>query len=351
MSTDETELTFIRCPNCRSLVPAVATRCRMCGHTFEDKEAAGSADPNQSGKRRRVRQKSMWENTAEAPEEKSDSQSRSAIQSSNLRAPIFAEPDVELVEEVVEEEVAEVEESFESEAHARYSVAEEEPTEVFAEIEAEPELEPEPEPAPPQTYAARRGASLLFSNEESSEEEVEEVAVAAPTTPSRREERESYESKPQRQNQPVREERAMEAYHERRVSNGAARSSISRPIVGEEGALLGWFVNFDEDARGIATEIHEGRFIIGQERLRDTDMVIDHPSLSTPHCIISASREKGFRVQDLMSESGTMVKKHNSDKYIQDAGPMPLEHGDWLKLGEYEVMVCLIPLGKGTPAK
>ena len=347
MSTDETELTFIRCPNCRSLVPAVATRCRMCGHTFEDKEAAGSADSNQSGKRRRVRQKSMWENAPEASDEQSDSQSRSPVQSTNLRAPAFVEPEDEPIEESVLEE-AEVSEVYAEEVQADFSEPEEEAVEVFSEVEKEPE--PEPAQATKEPYAERRGASLLFSKEESSEE-VEEAVFQAPQTPSRREERESYQSKPQRQNQPVREERAMEAYHERRVSNGAARSSISRPIVGEEGALLGWFVNFDEDSRGIATEIHEGRFIIGQERLRDTDMVIDHPSLSTPHCIISASREKGFRVQDLMSESGTMVRKHNSDKYIQDAGPMPLEHGDWLKLGEYEVMVCLIPLGKGAPAK
>lgn len=35
MSTDSTELTFIRCPSCRSLVPALSTRCRMCGTTLE----------------------------------------------------------------------------------------------------------------------------------------------------------------------------------------------------------------------------------------------------------------------------------------------------------------------------
>ena len=31
MATDTTELTFVRCPECRSLVPAMSTRCRMCG--------------------------------------------------------------------------------------------------------------------------------------------------------------------------------------------------------------------------------------------------------------------------------------------------------------------------------
>ena len=35
MATDSTELTFVRCPSCRSLVPAVSTRCRMCGATLD----------------------------------------------------------------------------------------------------------------------------------------------------------------------------------------------------------------------------------------------------------------------------------------------------------------------------
>lgn len=44
MSASETELTFIRCPSCRSLVPSVAVRCRMCGHQFE-KSTAQTSEP------------------------------------------------------------------------------------------------------------------------------------------------------------------------------------------------------------------------------------------------------------------------------------------------------------------
>ena len=43
MTTEETELTFVRCPNCRSLIPAIATRCRMCGTQF-DKKAEGATE-------------------------------------------------------------------------------------------------------------------------------------------------------------------------------------------------------------------------------------------------------------------------------------------------------------------
>lgn len=48
MSTDSTELTFIRCPSCRSLVPAVSPRCRMCGAVLDagKADAAGEKDNN-----------------------------------------------------------------------------------------------------------------------------------------------------------------------------------------------------------------------------------------------------------------------------------------------------------------
>jgi len=64
MSTDSTELTFVRCPSCRSLVPAISTRCRMCGATLEATATAEGDDqePRKSG---RVRQRTMSESSSE----------------------------------------------------------------------------------------------------------------------------------------------------------------------------------------------------------------------------------------------------------------------------------------------
>lgn len=64
MSTDSTELTFVRCPSCRSLVPAISTRCRMCGATLEASASVegGDQEPRKSG---RVRQRTMSEASAE----------------------------------------------------------------------------------------------------------------------------------------------------------------------------------------------------------------------------------------------------------------------------------------------
>lgn len=58
MSTDSSELTFVRCPSCRSLVPAVSTRCRMCGATLDASQKSGD-DGDKEKKSGRVRQRTM----------------------------------------------------------------------------------------------------------------------------------------------------------------------------------------------------------------------------------------------------------------------------------------------------
>ena len=68
MSTDNTELTFVRCPACGSLVPAVSTRCKMCGASLDfDNEIEGSSTTSSSSGR--VRQKTSSILNGNAPEE------------------------------------------------------------------------------------------------------------------------------------------------------------------------------------------------------------------------------------------------------------------------------------------
>lgn len=64
MSTDSTELTFVRCPSCRSLVPGISTRCRMCGATLEAAPPSDESEqePRKSG---RVRQRTMSDSNGE----------------------------------------------------------------------------------------------------------------------------------------------------------------------------------------------------------------------------------------------------------------------------------------------
>jgi len=54
MASETNDLTFVRCPTCRSLVPASASRCRICNATLEaGGKAAGDAGVG------RVRQKTV----------------------------------------------------------------------------------------------------------------------------------------------------------------------------------------------------------------------------------------------------------------------------------------------------
>ena len=69
MSADSIELTFVRCPSCRSLVPAASSRCKMCGAGLE-----ATAQPDKSEEERkktgRVRQNTMTRSAQEPPPER-----------------------------------------------------------------------------------------------------------------------------------------------------------------------------------------------------------------------------------------------------------------------------------------
>ena len=44
-----------------------------------------------------------------------------------------------------------------------------------------------------------------------------------------------------------------------------------------------------------------------------------------------------------MSEQGTFVKRAKTNNYVPVQQVITLEHGDWVRFGQYEVMVCLVP--------
>ena len=57
MASETSELTFVRCPSCRSLVPASASRCRICNNTLE---ASSGTDSGEGAKASgRVRQRTI----------------------------------------------------------------------------------------------------------------------------------------------------------------------------------------------------------------------------------------------------------------------------------------------------
>ncbi len=56
MTNEKNELTFMRCPSCRSLVPTGSVKCRMCGFAFETSDGDATNAARTSG---RVRQRTV----------------------------------------------------------------------------------------------------------------------------------------------------------------------------------------------------------------------------------------------------------------------------------------------------
>ncbi|MFN8391711.1 MAG: FHA domain-containing protein [Bdellovibrionota bacterium] len=471
MTTEETELTFIRCPSCRSLIPAIATRCRMCGAQFEKGAAPQSqppaqsqptsqpaaqeestGDPYEAQKRSRVRQRTISASPDEVEQIKRQSveaapaaPSSSGVQDSGFRLggqprrdepspdrpsrpsfasmPSYAEPAKEEPSydepangfELPVESEPEEEPSFSSPNGAHFEAeepaAEEPPVhedewsedhesdsldetgfddsdEEDGEEAAQPQSRPEGKKRRRRRRRKRSHANLnADAATESSHDE--SAGFDAPPAQERHEERreqpreerreftpreftpkepeptrevapppvysapvqrpvETPKPEPVRADPPRPEPARSETRHE------APRVEAARPVSEEQvsrskGDLIGWLVNFSADSRGGGTELRGGKFFVGRQQLREHDLILTDPSISTPHCIVTVSAE-GVVVQDVMSERGTHLKKSGTDAYVPIGNPVSVEHGDWLKLGEYEVLVCLVPQ-RGKPKR
>lgn len=114
----------------------------------------------------------------------------------------------------------------------------------------------------------------------------------------------------------------------------------------DEGYLVGWLVIYDESGKGKAREIRSGKFFIGGAQLRNTDYVIAHHSVSTPHCLAHAVPGEGLKLLDLMSKRGTAVKRKGTNAYVAHNEMVTVSHGDWVRFGQFEALVCLVPVAR-----
>jgi pSer/pThr/pTyr-binding forkhead associated (FHA) protein len=111
------------------------------------------------------------------------------------------------------------------------------------------------------------------------------------------------------------------------------------------GRLFGWLVSF-ESPDGRAIELREGKFFITGSSIRGTDLVIEDPSISTPHALMSVSAEHGLLMQDLMSERGVFMRSGDRGQYRREDGVIELKHGDWIRFGDVEFLLTVVPGGK-----
>lgn len=110
------------------------------------------------------------------------------------------------------------------------------------------------------------------------------------------------------------------------------------------GRLVGWLVSY-ADTRGASLELREGKFFVTAKSIKENDLVLDDRSVSTPHALVGCGLDGTLTVQDLMSERGVFVRRRGSNQYRQEEEAIPVEHGDWLRFGDLEFLVVLIPAG------
>lgn len=380
MSTDSTELTFVRCPSCRSLVPASQTRCKMCGASLDalGKTAEGDVQPPKSG---RVKQRTMSQSKSELssaaeqlreqavvtpqPEAEPKERHEAPPQSSAEPEPVAArrglpadDPLSAYIEEV-DAESAGFEELEEAPASAKdlkpagmngqpSTKAESKEEAPFAD---EQPMEEEPKPRVIAESRGRREGGLSFGGgkPQFTARTVEQpVKAAAP-------ERENWKdvgAEPERSARAVPEERPRardksqpppqreQREPGQRSAQTPSRAERIKPAEESSGRLFGWLVTYSSP-EGEATELREGKFFVSGRRLKPSDFVIEDASVSTPHAMVTIGLESGFLVQDLMSDRGVFVRRRDADAY-QREDTTELKHGDWVRFGDIEYLVSLI---------
>jgi hypothetical protein len=461
MSSETTELTFVRCPSCRSLVPATATRCRICNNPLE---GGGKSDESEASKAAsRIRQKTISASADEvasalaevhvdsAPEPIAPtSSSPTAVQASRPPVPP-ADDDVDFdplgaylqeLEEAEELGSPNISAPQQAPLGATQSVAAQDNDDFDPfdlDIFDEPSDEPTPAPAvaapvtesvhelPPEpirtTVAAASQPPVQFEAPQESMRSQEPVQPARPkeqqeprrpfgmpaqqgrgpggapegARPERRAEqrpneqraneqrprdergqeqrrpKDSPQQRPnnqQNQQQPRRDARGEQRHdapkahkngHESRSEQrseqrpepqGGARQpdralgGSARPAKINPGRLFGWLVSY-ENPDGRAIEVREGKFFVTGNSIKTTDLVIEDPSISTPHALMSVSSESGFKVQDLMSDRGLFVRSREGGQYRREEGTIELKHGDWIRFGDVEFLIVIVPTGSG----
>lgn len=128
------------------------------------------------------------------------------------------------------------------------------------------------------------------------------------------------------QNEPIHQEQRTETQGRAKIRNGR---------------LFGWLISY-ENRDGRAIELRSGRFFITGTSIRDSDLILEDQSMSTPHALVSIT-ERGLLIQDLMSERGTFVRSEGDAQYRREEAVIEVKHGDWIRFGDVEFLVALVP--------
>jgi hypothetical protein len=332
-------------------MPSTAHKCGMCGLNMDSEEEV------QPERKLRLRQRSMT-NVEELFEEKEE-----------VAAPTYSEPSIQFNAEdssIVENEVIEtaprspfttrVREDYEDETDEDSELVEEngaddlEDDNVVDPMHGADAVGEEPLKRKRRRRRKKKKPSPLVVSEAISEEVVpEEVEVSFEEDEILEEEKTTYESlssvavSVEKLESPIPVEEPPTEFTKVQEVSKVSNQIERNEEMNSSNKLLGWFVNYSTEQSGKSYEIREGKKFIGRQQLRPHDLLIPDSAISTPHCLLNAERGK-LSLQDLMSEQGTFLKQSGETEFKKIDSTVQLKHGDILKLGSFELIVCLIPV-------
>lgn len=109
--------------------------------------------------------------------------------------------------------------------------------------------------------------------------------------------------------------------------------------------LIGWLVSYEMDSMGKAYEIRTGRTFIGSDDIAPDQnfIALADETICSMHSAMNASPRHRVVVQDIFSEHGTFLSRAGSNSEKPVNGPIELEHGDWIRIGnKIRFQLCLI---------
>ncbi len=366
MSTDNTELTFVRCPSCRSLVPAISTRCRMCGANLESSNRGEGEDKDDTKVGGRVRQRTMSpqgefttaidkirHEMESAPSEDSSETTEDIGEVEDSSPPLSTEDPLgayleeldtededidsedeesdnedESIEDINGDDLDEIDEDNFNEEDSEEDDFDEDIEDIIDEFDDTLEEQME------------ESASKIETDDKKSENlNLDKQSEESPMISSYPKE----ENRPEIQQPPISQEKKLQHKpKDQYVPKASKLAGVEKRERKEiPGRLFGWFVNFAEPG-GSSIELREGRFFVTNQSLKKTDLVLEDPSVSTPHAMVVINTEVGLQIQDLMSDRGIFVREGEAGAYRKEIDPVELKHGDWVRFGDVEFLVSLI---------
>ena len=398
----ESEVTFIRCPSCRSLIPASSARCRMCGVSLEGSGAKAEEPAKPQG---RVRQQTSSIPAADVSvTDPKQAASAGKLEESDPLEELLKELENEEAEDESEEDLFDdeddqddfeeddeddIEESNSDDIKNKKVSDEADPLADFFEEDEEPSKKSKSTvKGKPRLYkgfakrfvakskedrVARKNVSKKENSiekpmqprviqAESIKEDAAEVKkaeiVKVPELMNKVSEKiepstngTSHETVKEVEVLALQEEKKPESNTGgwvRKATKEMSPIEVAKLVGGKadkttvQGRLFGWFVNYAVP-EGQAIELREGRFFISGSKLKPTDIVIADGSVSTPHALVIVSSQGGLIVQDLMSERGVFKRDTKDSAYKREHDPVALQHGDWIRFGDVEFTVAIIP--------